>query len=315
MNLKGFIDRAEEKKINMDAVMVIQNDETLGIHRFTDHVVHNVFSVAKSFTSTAIGMAVEEGLLNLSDKPCDMFCDLMGESVDPRWKEVTLHHLLTMTSGHGRPFLMVSDRKWLKGETDRPVDEQTQKEWLRYAFSCPMKYKAGEKMSYGNLAPYVAGRMLEKVCGCSINDYLDHRLWQPLGVKKPRWDEDGSGYTFAASDLYLDIEDMIKLGQIYLGKGMFNGVRYLSEEWVNLATVSHVKSNPINPAGAARDEECGYGYYFWQNSYSGSYRAYGREGQFIIVIPDKHAVIATQAMHSDVQQIMDAIWEELVPQL
>ena len=314
-SLKRFVDRMETEKINMDAVLVIQDNERLGLHRFHDNTVHNVFSVAKSFTSTAIGMAVDEGLLSLTDKPYEMFKDILPDDVDPRWKDVTLYNLLTMTSGHGQPHLMVVDRKWLRGETDRAVDEKTKNEWLHFAFSCPMKYQPGEKMSYGNLAPYVAGRMLEKACGCSINDYLDKKLWQPLGIEKPRWDSDCAGHTFAASDLYLDIEDMGKLGQIYLNQGVFNGRRYLSSEWIEKATSNHVESTYVNPIGYAKDEVCGYGFYFWHNSYPGSYRAYGREGQFIIVIPDKNAVIATQAMHSDVQPILDAVWEEILPAL
>lgn len=96
---------------------------------------------------------------------------------------------------------------------------------------------------------------------------------------------------------------------------MLNGQRYLSEEWVKMATFNHVDSTYINPGGYAKDEECGYGFYFWHNSYPDSYRAYGREGQFVIVLPDKNAVIATQSMHSNVQQILDVIWEEILPEL
>lgn len=142
--------------------------------------------------------------------------------------------------------------------------------------------------------------MLEKVVGCSVRDYLIDKLWQPLGTRAPRWDSDPAGHTFPTSDLFLDIRDMIKLSQIYLGKGMFEGHRYLSEDWVIVATQNHVTSDVINPTGEVADEHCGYGYYFWMNSVSGTYRPYGREGQFIIVLPEQEAVVAVQAMHHDV---------------
>ncbi len=315
LSLKPFIESIERQNICMDAVMVVQNDVVLGLHRFTDQVVHNVFSVAKSYTSAAIGFAVDDGFLKLTDKPYDMFQELLPESIDPRWKDVTLFHLLTMTSGHGEPHLMVVDRKILRGETEGDADQAMREEWLRFAFTRPMVCRPGEAWSYGNLAPYVAGRMLEKAAGCSMRDYLYEKMWKPLRVKKPRWDSDTAGHTFGASDLYLDITDMIKLGQIYLGMGELDGRRFLSREWVEWSTACHYPSFSINPFGYAADEECGYGFYFWHNTKNGSYRAYGREGQFVIVLPEQNAVIAIQSMHSDVQPILDAVWEHILPWL
>ena len=114
-SLQGFVEKTKERGINMDAVMVVQEGVVLGLHRFSDDVIHNVFSVAKSYTSTAIGMAVDEGLLKLEDKPCDMFGEYMPKDADERWQEVTLFNLLTMSTGHGSPHLMVKDRKRLRG--------------------------------------------------------------------------------------------------------------------------------------------------------------------------------------------------------
>lgn len=204
------------------------------------------------------------------------------------------------------------------GETDEAAVMLTQdmrEEWLRFAFAKPMVYDPGTVLSYGNLAPYVAGRMLEKVTGCSICDYFYKKFWEPLGVAKPQWDTDPAGHTFAASDLYLDIIDMIKLGQLYLGMGVVNGRRFLSEDWVRQSTCNYYDTTAIGPSRPAADEECGYGFYFWHNTKNGSYRAYGREGQFIIVLPEQDAVIAVQSMHSDVQPILDAVWECIYPQL
>ena len=314
-SLNSFIDTVNEKKINMDAVMVIQNGDVLGLHRFSNDIEHNVFSITKSYTSTAVGMAIDDGLLKLTDKPCEFFPDILPADADPRWQKVTLEHLLTMTSGHGKPHLMSKERKMLWGQTEESVDPAVKAEWLLYAFSRPMVYEPGEVMSYGNLAPYVAGRMVEKAVGCSMEDFLFERFWQPTGVKRPRWLTDNSGHSFAASDLYLDIRDQIKLGQLYLGEGEYEGKRYLSKAWAQTATSFHVPSHSISPAGYSIDEEVGYGYYFWMCYVPGTYRAYGREGQFVMVIPHRNAVIATQAMHSNVQQIMDAIWAHLVIQL
>jgi len=278
-SLESFIAAAKEKNLHMSAVMVVQNDTILGLHRFSDVIFHNVFSVAKSHTATAIGFAIDEGLLHLHDKPTEMFADILPPDADPRWQEVTLYHLLTMTSGHGQPYLMAAERKKLRGETQEAFSGEFQKEWLRFAFSRPMVYEVGKKFSYGNLAPYVAGRMLEKAVGMTICDYLYEKFWKHVGTAKPQWDTDMAGHTFAASDLYLDIADMVKLGQLYVGGGMYKGVRYLSEEWVKAATAKQVDSSYICPVGNAVDEEAGYGFYFWRNQgAANSYRCYGREG-------------------------------------
>ena len=107
---------------------------------------------------------------------------------------------------------------------------------------------------------------------------------------------------------------MIKLGQIYFGKDAFERHRYLSEDWVVATTQNHVASDVINPTGEAA-EHCGYGYYIWMNSVPGTYRAYGRERQFVIVLPERDVVIAVQTMHHDVQEILDLVWETILPQL
>lgn len=316
LNLRDFINAVETNDLKVDAVMAVKDDVILGLHRFSDDVDHNVFSVAKSHLATAIGFAVDEGKLSLDDKPIETFADIVPGDIDPRWNDVTLYNLMTMTSGHGKPFLMASDRKKLRGETKERLPETMMNEWLIFAFTCPMMYAPGKKFSYGNLAPYVAGRMLEKAVGMSVCDYLYEKFWKRVGTAKPRWDTDSKGHTFPASDLFLDIADMAKLGQLYASGGTYQGVRFLSEEWVKNAGAFHVPSSPINPAGDAIDEEAGYGLYFWRNhGDQNSYRCYGREAQFVLIMPDKKAVIAVQSMQHDVQPVMDAIWGHIFPQI
>lgn len=314
VSLEKFENEAGKNQIQIDAVAVIQNGELLRMRQYSDVKYKNVYSIAKSYTATAIGMAIEEGLLSLDDKPYEMFSELFPDNADERWKKITLRHLLTMTSGHGRPYLMAEERKKLRGETKRKPDKKYMEEWLRFLFERPISYEPGERFVYSNLCPYVAGRMLEKAAGVSLLDYLYERLWKPLHMEKPRWDMDNSGHTFPASDLYLDVLDMAVLGQIYLGKGEYKGIRFISEAWVEEVTKNQIPSSSINPAGASEDEEKGYGYYFWINSQEG-FRAYGKEGQMIVVLPKKNAVVAIQANHEDAQQVMDLMWKTIYPQL
>jgi CubicO group peptidase (beta-lactamase class C family) len=318
LNLKPFIEKNQDSRLDADAVMILQHGQIIAEHRFGGPRLHNVYSVAKTYLVTAIGMAVDGGLLHLDDKPVNFFPELFDElsdAADPRWQAVTLEHLLTMTAGHDAPAMMSANRKKLRGKGDAPAPKAVQNEWLRFAFTRPMAYTPGTHFQYSNLAPYVAGRMLEKKTGCSVRDYLAEKLWQPLGEVTPRWDSDPAGHTFPASDLFADIGDMIKLGQLYLNRGVLDGRRYVSEAWIQAATCKHIDSDVINPAGDAADERCGYGYYLWMNHIPHAYCAYGRESQFVVVLPDQDAVIAVQAMHPNTQEMLDALWETILPQL
>lgn len=312
-SVREFEEKIKENHIHLCSYMVVQRDEVLAKQKLSKKNKHNVYSIAKSFLSLAIGMAIDDGLLSLQDKPADMFRDLISDEIDPKWEDVTLEHLLTMSSGHGTPYLMADDRKMLRSE-DSLIDQEMKEEWLKYAFSHPLDHEPGETFVYGNQNPYIAGRMLEKVTGMTVCDYLYEKLWKPLGMKKPRWETDPAGHTFTASDLYLDVETMTKLGQVYLGNGSYRGIRFVSEAWIRKSTSSHIKSSCLSPNGGAADELQGYGYYFWKNTKEG-YRANGKMGQLILVLPEKEAVISVQARHISSQQILDIIWETIYPEL
>ena len=312
--LEPLIQAAADRQIRLHAVMVVKDDELLGAHRFSDERFYNVYSVTKSFTATAIGMGIDEGLLSLSDRPVDVFADLLPDTADPRWEKVTLRNLLTMTTGHQGAYLMAADRKFLRGETADKVDDAVRKEWLLYVFSRPMEIEPGTEFHYGNLGPYVAGRMLERAAGASLRDYLYERLWRPMGTKLPQWETDVSGHTFPASGLYLDIEDMTKFGLFCLHGERYDGMQLVSGEWIELAASRQVDCHPISRNPAAEDEKSGYGFSFWMNSRDG-YRAYGRESQFVLVLPKKNAVVSIQADHSNVQQVMDLFWEYIYEQM
>jgi hypothetical protein len=131
--------------------------------------------------------------------------------------------------------------------------------------------------------------------------------------------ENMDSYALARKRLSEGAEDVLVLNlanPVHPGGGVYRGRRFLSEEWVKNAGSCHVASSHINPAGNAIDEYAGYGFYFWRNNGAeNSFRCYGREGQLVIILPEKNAVIAVQAMNSDVQPLVDTVWEEILPQL
>ena len=313
-NLQPFIEAAVKKSIPLHAVMVVKDDELLGAHRFYEQKFYNVYSAAKSFTSAAVGMAVDEGLLSLTDRPVDAFGELLPDAVDPRWEQVSLRNLLTMTTGHTEGWLMGAERKVLRGEMPGDVTEEEKAEWVLYAFAKPIGVTPGTEFHYGNQGPYLAGRMLEKAAGVTVRDYLYEKMWRYMKTPLPQWEMDTGGHTFTASGLYLDIEDMAKFGQMCLNNGRYDGRQIVSEEWMKLATSKQVDCSSISIDYYAPDELTGYGFLFWQNTREG-FRAYGRESQFIIVLPERNAVVCIQADYSDCQKVLDLFWQYIYEQL
>ena len=313
--LQPFIEAAGSRNIPLHTIMVVKDDELLGAHRFSEKRTYNVYSVTKSFLSVGIGMAIDEGLLSLSDRPVDAFGELLPDAVDAKWEQITLKHLLTMSTGHTKAFLMGKERKVLRGETPgETIPRAMKNEWILYVFDKPLEVMPGTEFHYGNQGPYLAGRMLEKAAGVTVRDFLYEKMWRYMKTPLPVWETDPLGHTFTASGLYLDVEDMAKFGHMCLNKGSWDGRQLVSKAWMDLATAKQMECDPISIDYEAKDELAGYGYYFWRNSVEG-FRAYGRESQFVIVLPDKKTVACIQADFSDCQKVLDIFWEHIYQQL
>ncbi|MEO1452015.1 MAG: serine hydrolase, partial [Bacteroidota bacterium] len=150
--------------------------------------------------------------------------------------------------------------------------------------------------------------IIQKTTGEKLVDYLDSRLWKPLNIPKPAWDTCPKGINTGGWGLHIRTEDIAKLGQLYLQKGMWNGKRLLSEDWVEMATTRQT-SNGSNPDN---DWEQGYGYQFWMCRH-GAYRGDGAFGQFCIVMPEQDAVLVGTSGTYDMWKVMNIAWEELLP--
>lgn len=261
---------------------------------------HMMFSASKSFTSTAVGIAWDEGLLDLHDPVRKYLGDEMGPEPCEHLKKLTLWHLLTMTAGH----------------SEDPVYEMmiTEKDWIRRYFDLPFGNDCGEIFLYDSGATYLLSCIITKITGQKLVDYLTPRLFEPLGIADVFWDESPDGYNLGGWGLYIDAEAMAKLGQLYLNKGVFNGKRVLSKEYIEMATAKQVETMPASaPKEALQfDNMHGYGFQFWRNRVEG-YRADGAYGQFIFVLPEKDAVIVTTQGTFNPKRSSEHIWEHLYP--
>ncbi|MFB9324357.1 serine hydrolase domain-containing protein [Paenibacillus aurantiacus] len=254
-------------------------------------------SVSKSFTSAAIGMAVAEGKLSIEDTVVSFFQDVLPEQPDPKLGSMRIKHLLTMSTGHDI-------------DTVVPVLKSGETDWVRAFLALPLAYEPGAAFKYNTGATYMLSAILQRVTGERLVDYLQDRLFAPLGMDKPVWDSCPSGITAGGWGLSLTIEEMAKFGQLYLQHGHWQGKQLIPAEWAN-ASVSPQMANGDEPDS---DWSAGYGYQFWCNRH-GTYRADGAYGQIILVMPAEEAVLAFTSSLSDLSQILNAVWAHLLPAL
>ena len=314
--LQAVADSAEQ----LHSIMVVQHGKVLEEKFFVPDTAHILNSVSKTFTATAVGFAIAEGQLKLDDRIVDLFPESLPESMSDTLAKVTIRHLLTMNSGHGTdPTYSVRS-----GDGD----------WVRGFMEWPFEYEPGTCYCYNSLGTYVLSAAVQKVTGQKVVDYLKPRLWQPLGIEKPYWQESPAGINTGGWGLYLKTEDLARMGLCLLNGGKYCGKQVIPADWVkemsaaqvpsvnagvNEHQVAEIRTDPANPFYSYFDPEQsdwqqGYGYQMWRCRH-GAFRADGANGQYILILPGQDAVIVTTAHIPNMRQELNLIWDHLLPAL
>ena len=267
----------------------------------------HVFSASKTFTALAVGLAVDDGLMTVEDKVIDYFPDKLPTEVSDNLKAMTVRDLLTMSCGH---------------DVEPSFRGDPNQDWATAFLAHPVEHQPGTFYLYNSLGTYVLSAIVQQVTGEKVVDYLTPRLFEPLHIDKPHWDESPQGINCGGWGLYLKTEDLAKMGQLLLQKGEWNGKQLIPAEWV--AEMSKKQVESINPGtrieqAAERgmtketsDWMQGYGYQMWRCR-PGCFRADGARGQYIIVVPDKNAVIAITSNVEDLQGELNLVWNRILP--
>ncbi len=292
--VKNFLEEAQKRHLEFHSLMVIRHGK-LAVEWYNapydSESTHSVYSVSKSFTSTAIGFAVSEGLLSLDQKITEIFPDYPPKRRDPRFEKLTVRNLLMMSGGK-QPSIFAE-----KGKID----------WIKDFINSPWMFEPGEDFLYVNENIFMLSAIISRVTGMSLREYLTPRLFEPLGIKVPYWDTDSNGIEAGGWGLYITTEDFAKFMLCYSQMGVYNGEQIIPREWVEQATAKQI-DNPDN--GPNIDCTCGYGYCFWKNHIDeSSYRADGMFSQFGIVFPEYDAVVVTTSGIPDEQAALDCIWD------
>ena len=301
---------------DLHSMMVLQHGKVVEERQIAPDTAHFMMSVSKTFTSAAVGFAIEEGLLGLDDKIVDLWPEKVPADAQEALGRITIRHLLTMNSGHGKD---PTNAVWNSSDGFFSQDDLITK-----FMSWPIEYEPGTCFCYNSLGTYLLSAAVQKVSGQKIVDYLEPRLWKPLGIQKPRWDESPAGINCGGWGLYLHTEDMARMGLCLLQGGRFNGKQVIPQRWAHEMSSAQVESSfaGINTYQAiemgiqkeGNDWMQGYGYQMWRCTHNG-FRADGAAGQYIIILPDKDAVIVTTAKIDNMFLEIHLIWKYIYPNL
>lgn len=297
-----FLDAADKGMNELHSFVILRHGKIISEGWWSPYgkeLKHVMFSVSKSFTSTGVGLAVAENKLKLTDKVVSFFPQSLPDTLSTYMKEMTVKDLLKMSTGMNTDPLFGA-----RGSTD----------WPKVFMSTQVENKPGTVFKYNNMASFMLSAIVQKATGEKLVDYMKPRLFDPLGIKNFTWDEAPGGYTFGAIGLRLQSEDMAKFGQMLLQKGKWNGKQIVPQSWVEEATSVQISSSDPNNTVPMElnDWQQGYGYQFWKCR-NNAFRADGLGGQFIIILPEKDAVIVLTAAATSTQEELNLVWDNLLP--
>lgn len=302
----AFLDAIEAAGLELHSFMLLRHGQVAAEGWWKPYgpdIRHVLFSLSKSFTSTAVGFAVQEGLLRVDDRVIDFFptqmAALAGTFTDAaaraNLEAMRVSDLLTMRTGH------VDD-------TLGSMVEVEDGDWPRRFLAVPVTRAPGTHFVYNSGATYMAGRIVQQLTGQRLIDYLKPRLFRPLGIGGAWWERCPQGYDTGGWGLNLRTEDIARFGQFYLQRGQWQGKQLLDAAWVDAATA---RQGPSRSEGDP-DWCAGYGYQFWQCRH-GAYRGDGAFCQFCVVMPAQDAVVAMTAGSGGYQAVLDQVWDHLLP--
>jgi len=293
-----FVEAAEQKVDALHGFVLVRHGKVVAEGWWAPYAAeepHMLFSLSKSFTSTAVGLAISEGKLSLTDPVLKFFPELAPTDPSKNLCAMRVKDLLRMSSGQA-------------AEDINKFPFGTDQDLVKVFLAMPVPFKPGTHFVYNTEATYMLSAIVQKVTGQTVLDYLRPRIFEPLGIRNPTWDASAQGISLGGFGLSIRTEDIARFGQLYLQKGKWQGRQLVPESWVEEAT-SLQTSNGSSPDS---DWDQGYGYQFWRCRH-GFYRGDGAFGQFCIVMPEYDAVLAVNAGTGDMQLEMNTVWDNVIP--
>lgn len=286
------------KKIKIEGFVIYKGNTRIFEYLKNKKVVENqtkVYSITKSIISILIGIMVDKGLIKNIHEPLHRYFPEILELNDPMKEEITLFHLLTMTSG-----LQVGRY-------------QSSKNWVKFILEQPVIHKPGSTLEYNSGNSHLLSAIIQKISGRSTASFAEEFLFHPLGIKKYIWVKDPQGVYEGGFSLSLNLEDMVKFGFLLLNEGQFKSKQVGSSNWI------HEARKPYKQFEPEEDRTFGYGYQLWTCEIANSnnkieyYYANGLYGQYIFIVPKLNIMAVTKSyLQNDQQSAPRLFFEKLL---
>ena len=259
---------------------------------------HTLYSASKTFTSLAVGIAIDENLLRLDDRVMTFFPDKRSIPVSDNMAAMTVRDLLMMASGMKPDWTMRNNSMdWVKDWLAKPVDD-----------------KPGSLFQYDSMCTFMLSAIVQRVTGQTMLEYLQKKLFTPMHITVADWETSPDGINTGGWGLRVQAETMAKLGQLLLNKGNWNGQQLVSADYVE-AACSRLIDGGAKETTPPTDGNQGYGYQVWQSKWPGSFRADGAMGQYTVVVPQEDLVVVILGMKLYGHEELACIWNQLMPGL
>lgn len=300
----SFVEQADTAIDQMHSFMLVRHGYVVAEgwwSPYSAETPHMLYSLSKSFTSTAVGLAIAEGKLSLDDQVLKFFPEDAPPMPSANLQAMRVRDLLRMNTGQ-----QAEAQLW--PWWDQPVTAPHDSTWTQMFLAQPVPFKPGTRFLYNSPATYMLSAIVQKVTGTTVLEYLRPRLFEPLGIEHPVWLPSPQGITVGALGLLVRTEDIARFGELYLQHGLWHGRQLIPAAWVAQATAMQT-SNGSSPQS---DWDQGYGYQFWRSRHN-SFRGDGAFGQYCLVLPELDAVIVITSGVRDMQSVMNLVWEKLLP--
>jgi CubicO group peptidase (beta-lactamase class C family) len=294
---------AQNKAHEIQSVMIARHGQVIAEGWWAPYgprLIHTLYSLSKSFTSTAIGFAVTEGKLTVNDPVTSFFQDDLPAEISDNLKALRVKHLLTMSVGH---------------EKEHTFEIVKHENWVKEFLTAPIEHAPGSRFVYNSAATYTLSAIVQHLTGQKVIDYLTPRLFKPLGIENVTWETCPRGINTGGWGLSIHTEDIAKMGQLLLQKGLWEGQQIIPAKWVEEATTFKIQQpDPAKPTRPHEENDWlqGYCYQFWRSQHH-CFRGDGAFGQFMVVMPEQDAVVAITGESKDLQGELDLIWKHLLP--
>jgi len=298
--ISRFLDAIKQTGQEFHSIMILRHGNIVAEGWWAPYSSEHrqqLYSLSKSFTGTAIGLAVSEGLLNVDDPIIKFFPDYLPAVVSDNLAALKIRHLLSMSVGHGKDSILLLEAS--------PAGVPWEKTFL----GLPVVFKPGSQFMYNSGASFMLSAIIKKVTGQTAHEYLKPRLYKPLGITNTTWGENWEGINMGASHLRMPTEDIAKFGQLYLQKGVWNGKQVISKDWVAEASSKQMVNGKNDSSWGY-----GYGFQFWLNP-PGGFRGDGAFGQYSMILPELDAVVAITSESIDTKKTMQVVWDVLLPEM